>query len=204
MYLGLAKGRPKDTFRCLNLEMHKVIMNRDVIWMDAVYGNYKKMPESDIMHIIEVNDGDDSNTEVEEINPGGSDDNKTTDDEQDPESSVEENQFTGSDDDDSDEEAMDKSDTEVLVPPDPKVAQELSKLSAYYNTGDTLLRTRSGKNYGDDNEMHDSEEESESDIDEIQDIAALVMDRLTEPRLNSCFLEKVEFGLSAIDLEKYQ
>jgi hypothetical protein len=26
MYLGLAKDRPKETFRCLNLEMHKVIV----------------------------------------------------------------------------------------------------------------------------------------------------------------------------------
>ena len=64
MYLGLAKDRPKDTFRFLNLETHKVIMSHDVIWMDAVYGDYKKMPESDIARIIEVDDDDDSNTEV--------------------------------------------------------------------------------------------------------------------------------------------
>jgi hypothetical protein len=48
MYLGLVKDRPKDTFRFLNLEVNKVIMSHDVMWMDAVYGNYKRMPESDI------------------------------------------------------------------------------------------------------------------------------------------------------------
>jgi hypothetical protein len=99
---------------------------------------------------------------------------------------------------------MDKLDTEVLVPPDLKVAQELSKLSAYYNTGSSLSRTRSGKSYEDDNDIEDSDEESGSDIDEIQDIAALVMDRLMEPKLDSGFLEKIEFGLSAVNLGKYQ
>jgi hypothetical protein len=128
MYLGHATDRPKDTFRFLNLEMHKVIMSRNVIWMDAVYGDYKKMLESDIARIIEVDDNDDSNTEAQEINPEGSDNNETTDDEQDPVSSVDKNQFTGIGGDDSDEETMDKSDREVLV--HPKVAWELSKLSA--------------------------------------------------------------------------
>jgi hypothetical protein len=97
--------------------------------MDVVYGNYKKMLESDIAHTIEVNDNDDSNTEAEEINPEGSDNDETMDDEQDPASSVDKNQFTGIGGNDSDEETMDKSDTEVLVPPGPKVAWEISKLS---------------------------------------------------------------------------
>jgi hypothetical protein len=123
--------------------------------MDAVYGDYKKMLESDIARIIEVDDNDDSNTEAEGIHPEGSDNNETMDDEHDPESSVDENQFTRIDGNDSDEETMDKSDTDVLVPPDPKVAQKLSKLSAYYNTGDNLSRTSSEKNYGDDNDMED-------------------------------------------------
>jgi hypothetical protein len=51
MYLGLAKDRPKDTFRLLNMETHKVIMSCNVIWMDAVYGDYQKMPELDIARI---------------------------------------------------------------------------------------------------------------------------------------------------------
>jgi hypothetical protein len=65
--------------------------------MDVVYGDYKKMPESDIAHIIEVDDNDDSNTEVEEIHLEGCENNETMDDKQDPESSVDENQFTGID-----------------------------------------------------------------------------------------------------------
>jgi hypothetical protein len=44
------------------------------------------------------------------------------DEEQDPESSKDENQFTELDDDNLDDEMTDKLDTEVLVPPDPKVA----------------------------------------------------------------------------------
>jgi hypothetical protein len=77
-------------------------------------------------------------------------------------------------------------------------------LFAYYNTGNTLSRTRSGKNYGDDNDMEDSDEEGGSDTDKVQDVAALVMGQLMEPKLNSCFLEKVEIGLSTINLNKYR
>ena len=203
MYLGLAKDRPKDTFRFLNLETHKVIMSRDVIWMDAVYGDYKKMPESEIARIVEVDDDDSDDEEVAVI-PGNNNESESTDEEQESESSVDEDQFVTADDGDSDEETTDKSETEVLGPPDPKVSRELSKLSAYYNTGETLSRTRSGKAYGDDDENEESEDESEDDNNEIQDVAALVMERLAEPRLDSCFLEKVEFGLNAIDLNKYQ
>jgi hypothetical protein len=67
-----------------------------------------------------------------------------------------------------------------------------------------LSRTRSGKSYEDDNDIEDSDEESGSDIDDIQDVAALVMDWLMEPKLDSGFLEKIKFGLSAVNLEKYQ
>jgi hypothetical protein len=132
------------------------------------------------------------------------DDSEATDDEQDPESSEDNNQFTGLDDDDLDDKTTNKSDTEVVIPPDSKVARELSKLSAYYNTGNTLSRTRSGKNYEDDDDIEDSNEESGSDTDGMQDVTALVMDQLMEPKLDSSFLEKVEFGLSTVDLEKYR
>jgi hypothetical protein len=64
-----------------------------------------------------------------------------------------------------------------------------------------MSRTRSRKNYEDDDDLEDSDEESGSDTDEMQDIAALVMDRLMEPKLDSSFLEKVEFGLSMVNLE---
>jgi hypothetical protein len=65
------------------------------------------------------------------------------------------------------------------------------------------LRIRSGKNYGDDNDMEGSKVESKSDTDEVHDVEELVIDCLTEPKLNSCLLEKTQFGLSATDLEKY-
>jgi hypothetical protein len=71
MYLGLAKDRwRKGYLRLLNLETHKVIMSRDVIWMDVRYGDYKKLPELDVAQIAEVDD-DDSNTEVDEVNLAG-------------------------------------------------------------------------------------------------------------------------------------
>jgi hypothetical protein len=57
-------------------------------------------------------------------------------------------------------------------------------LSAYYITGNTLSRTRSEKNYGDDDDIEDSNEESGSDTDKMQDVAVLVMYRLMEPKLN--------------------
>jgi hypothetical protein len=50
------------------------------------------------------------------------DNDETVDEEQDPKSSKDKNQFIGLDDDNLDDETMDKSDTEVLIPPDPKVA----------------------------------------------------------------------------------
>jgi hypothetical protein len=169
-----------------------------------VYGDYKKMLESDVARVAEVNEDDDSDTEVNKINLTDIDNNEIMDDEQDPELSEDKNQFTGVDDDNSDDEMMDKLDTEVLVPPVLKVARELLKLSAYYNTGSTLLKTISGKKYGDDDDIEDNDKESGSDTDKIQDITALVMDWLMEPKLDSCFLEKVEFGLSMVELEKYQ
>jgi hypothetical protein len=48
------------------------------------------------------------------------DNDETVDEEQDPKSSKDKNQFIGLDDDNLDDETMDKSDTEVLIPPDPK------------------------------------------------------------------------------------
>jgi hypothetical protein len=63
MYLELARDRPRDTFRFLNLETHKVIMSHNVIWMDTVYGDYKKLPELDVARIAEIDDDDDSDTE---------------------------------------------------------------------------------------------------------------------------------------------
>ena len=50
----------------------------------------------------------------------------------------------------------------------------------------------------------DSESESEEDSDEVPDVAALVMERLTEPRCDIDFLEQAEFGLSVVDLERYR
>ena len=122
MSLGLAKDRPRDTFRFLNLETHKVIMSHNMIWIDMVYGDYKKMLESDVARVAEVNEDDDSDTEVNKINLTDIDNNEIMDDEQDPELSEDKNQFTGVDDDNSDDEMMDKLDTEVLVPPVLKVA----------------------------------------------------------------------------------
>ncbi len=52
MTLGLAKDRLKDTFRFLNLETHKVIMSCEMIWMDAVYGDYKKCQNQILLELL--------------------------------------------------------------------------------------------------------------------------------------------------------
>jgi hypothetical protein len=79
------------------------------------------------LNCSEVYNDYDSDTEVDEINWADSDDDETVDEEQDPKSNKDKNQFIGLDDDNLDDETMDKSDTDVLIPPDPKIAQELSK-----------------------------------------------------------------------------
>ena len=41
MYLGRARDHAGDTFRFLNLETELVLISRDVIWLNKVYGDYK-------------------------------------------------------------------------------------------------------------------------------------------------------------------
>jgi hypothetical protein len=162
--------------------------------MDAVYGDYKKLPESEVARVIE-----------DEYEDGGV---VTPIPVEESSDSEEEEEFVSEDqlveaDGDSDDESEDKSDEEVIEPPEPKVARELSKLSAFYNSGESLSKTRSGRKF-DESSDSDSDSESERDDDQLSDVAALVMERLAEPMLNSCFLEKVEFGLNVIELEKYR
>ena len=42
MYLGRARNHAGDTHRLLNLQTELLIISRDVIWLDKVYGEYKK------------------------------------------------------------------------------------------------------------------------------------------------------------------
>jgi hypothetical protein len=67
-------NRPKDTYQFLNLETKRIIMSQDGLWMEKVYGNYKKLPQEEIMQFepeVDTNDDDldsdlDSDLEVAE------------------------------------------------------------------------------------------------------------------------------------------
>ena len=41
MYLGRARDHATDTYRFLNLETELVLISRDVIWLNKVYGEFK-------------------------------------------------------------------------------------------------------------------------------------------------------------------
>ena len=41
MYLGRARDHAADTHRFLNLQTEMVLISRDVIWLNKVYGDYK-------------------------------------------------------------------------------------------------------------------------------------------------------------------
>ena len=54
MYLGRAKDHAGDTYRFLNLETELVLISRDVIWLNKVYGDYKGTKESEAWETIGI------------------------------------------------------------------------------------------------------------------------------------------------------
>jgi hypothetical protein len=48
MLLGHAPNHAPDVFRSLNLETKHVITSRNVIWLDKMYGDWKRLEQKDI------------------------------------------------------------------------------------------------------------------------------------------------------------
>ena len=55
IYLGRAKDHSSDTYRFLNLGTELVLISRDVIWLDQVYGDYKGDRRETVWDVIGIN-----------------------------------------------------------------------------------------------------------------------------------------------------
>ena len=203
MHLGRAVDRPKDTYKFLNLKTKRIISSRDVTWVQLVYGDYVKLPQEQIARF---------ESENEEGFEYESDDDTDM-----PELVERKVQFEDSDDEDeSDDEYSivypnegdeyeDPDHVEETGPIDPKVAKEMSRLSTYYNSGQTLSRTRSGRNYEEqDDSDDDSDDDNSNDGGDMYDVASLILDRMELPTETVSWVEKSEFAMNATDMKKYE
>jgi hypothetical protein len=86
-------------------------------------------------------------------------------------------------------------------PSDPKIAQEISRLTSYYNSGQPLSKMRSGKRF---KENSDSDEEGTNDTGGFYDVAALIVDRMKLPNGTVKWIEKQEFAMNAVHIKKYE
>jgi hypothetical protein len=59
LHLGRAEDQPRDSYRFLNLETHRVIHSRDVLWLDQNYGDWKGLNTNRTIH-----DSDDEDDEL--------------------------------------------------------------------------------------------------------------------------------------------
>ena len=104
-----------------------------------------------------------------------------------------------------DDEYEDPDHVEETGPIDPKVAKEMSRLSTYYNSGQTLSRTRSGRNYEEEEDSDDdSDDDNSNDGGDIYDVASLILDRMELPTETVSWVEKSEFAMNATDMKKYE
>jgi hypothetical protein len=67
MFLGHALNHAADKFRFLNLQIMKVVVSRDVVWLNQCYGDWKGISKNNNTYVEEFNDND-SNTEVKFVN----------------------------------------------------------------------------------------------------------------------------------------
>jgi hypothetical protein len=72
--LGAAPNHAPDVFRFLNLATNKVIVSRNVIWLNKCYGDWKKLKPSEIEYIAD--EDDDQEQRREEEADGGMDEEK--------------------------------------------------------------------------------------------------------------------------------
>jgi len=218
LHLGRATNRPKDTYKFLNLETKKVIMSRDVTWIDMVYGDYQKLPHDEVARFEpepDANDDSDSNSEEERDDAREPTVQFQLD--EDNEESVsdpiddynEDDDFPQYDEDVDDgnpfdNTAVDEPDEMDTGPRNPKVEREMTRLTTYYNSGKALSRTRSGKTFESDSDSDDSDDDGSNDGGEIQDIAALILESLKQYEVPSSWVEIQEFAMNAVDLKRYE
>jgi hypothetical protein len=82
MFLGHAPNHASDVFHFLNLETRHVIISRNVIWLDKMYGDWKRLEPKDIEYVAD-DDDDEENHEIEHTdasNPGRDEELESGDD----------------------------------------------------------------------------------------------------------------------------
>lgn len=181
--------------------------------MEKVYGNYKKLPQEEIMQFepeVDTNDDDldldldlDSDLEVAElVDQVGNiwfqldednDSEEEVNDDLDEDIEGEESQW--------EEDLVKESKVDDASPSDPKIVQEISRLTSYYNSGQMLSKMMSGKRF---KENSDLDEEGTNDTGGIYDVAALIVDRMKLPNGTVKWIEKQEFAMNAVHIKKYE
>jgi hypothetical protein len=132
LYLGLAENHSKDVYRLLNLNTHRVIMSRDVTWINKTYGEWKGLTkeeisiytdEDDEIEIIERNNvnNDESDDEIHD-NPVIENFENEIDE---PEVEI----FG----DENGEVENNQHEQQLVVPPNPKVVREMKRLYGFFN-----------------------------------------------------------------------
>jgi Reverse transcriptase (RNA-dependent DNA polymerase) len=54
MYLGRAQNHSSDTFRFLNLSTNKIIISRNVVWLNKVYGEWKGLTSTNLTSVTHL------------------------------------------------------------------------------------------------------------------------------------------------------
>jgi hypothetical protein len=101
----------------------------------------------------------------------------------------------------SEEDLVEESKVDDAGPSDLKIAQEISRLTSYYNSGQPLSKMRSGKRF---KENSDSDEEGTNDTGGFYDVAALIVDQMKLPNGTVKWIEKQEFAMNAVHIKKYE
>jgi hypothetical protein len=62
LFLGYSETHAADVYRMLNLDTHRVIHSRDIIWMNKTYGQYKNITDINRVSIESDDESDDDDS----------------------------------------------------------------------------------------------------------------------------------------------
>lgn len=69
MFLGYADNHAGDVFRFLNLQTHRVILSRDVIWLNKLYAEHNHIERIKEINLDDDADGSETENEVQQMPP---------------------------------------------------------------------------------------------------------------------------------------
>jgi hypothetical protein len=172
-------------------------------------GDYKNLPQSEIVTVEEVPEEVDSDSDIETSYEEGSNRKSllsgTSNLEGQSEDNVNDDEESIQIKDEMSERLEDskKSDSEVEKPIHPKVACEMSKLTTYYNSGKALSKMRSGRRYNEDEDLDGSNDNNDGN-DGIYYVAAMVVECFENWNDPFGFIDHKEVVMMTIDLKKYE